>query len=62
LQEDLEKYTDHLSALYERDLEKVTNQIDYEKWKEQITNYTRVTEQFLIKFREGVMKGLTPNS
>jgi len=62
LQEDLERCTDTLSALYERDLEVVENDFDYENWKEQIINYTRVTEQFLTKFREGVVQGLTPKS
>jgi len=29
------------------------------KWKEQVTNYTRVTAGFLDRFVEGVMGGLT---
>jgi len=61
LQEDLERCTDSLSAFYERKLDLINTQKDYENWKEQITNYTRVTEQFLTKFREGVVQGLTPN-
>jgi len=62
LQQDLERCTDTLSALYERDLEHLTNLFDYDNWKEQITNYTRVTQKFLNLFREGVLHGLTPSS
>jgi len=61
LQQELESGTDHLSALYERKLEEITDHGVYEKWRESITNYTRVSKQFLEKFREGVMNGLNPN-
>jgi ariadne-1 len=63
LQEDLEKHTNKLSELYEIPLTKLKN--DYHKfvqWKEQVTNYTRVTAGFLSKFVEGVSKGLTDES
>jgi len=57
----LKKNTDNLSAFYERKLEEITDHGVYEKWRESITNYTRVSKQFLEKFREGVMNGLNPN-
>lgn len=59
LQEDLEKHTDKLSQLYETTLAKVGDYHDFIKWKEQVTNYTRVTAGFLRKFMEGVLNGLT---
>jgi len=58
LQEDLEKYTNKLSEIYERPLD--TMDVDsFKKWKEEVTNFTRVTSGFLRKFVEGVMGGLT---
>eukprot|EP01125_Pyxidicula_operculata_P012799 TRINITY_DN4210_c0_g2_i1.p2 TRINITY_DN4210_c0_g2~~TRINITY_DN4210_c0_g2_i1.p2 ORF type:complete len:515 (+),score=125.77 TRINITY_DN4210_c0_g2_i1:1636-3180(+) len=57
LQEDLEKHTNKLSELYEKDFPKDYTQ--FIKWKEEVTNYTRVTSGFLKKFVEGVMGGLT---
>jgi len=59
LQEDLEKHTETLSGLYERPLDKITDYEEFIKWKEQVTNYTRVTAGFLDRFVEGVMGGLT---
>jgi len=59
LQEDLEKHTDFLSGLYEKSLDSVTDYETFMKWKENVTNYTRVTKGFLEKFIEGVMSGLT---
>jgi ariadne-1 len=62
LQEDLEKHTNHLSELYEMPLEKLEgNYQKFMQWKEDVTNYTRVTAKFLEKFVEGVMGGLTQN-
>lgn len=62
LQEDLEKHTNHLSELYEMPLEKLQGDYhEFIKWKEDVTNYTRVTNKFLDKFVEGVMGGLTQN-
>jgi ariadne-1 len=62
LQEDLEKHTNHLSELYEMPLEKLQGDYhEFIKWKEDVTNYTRVTHKFLDKFVEGVMGGLTQN-
>lgn len=58
LQEDLEKHTDFLSKLYETPLDKMTNIQDFFKWKEQVTNYTRITKKFLDNFVAGVSAGL----
>jgi len=57
LQEDLEKHTNHLSELYENTT--VTEYSQFVKWKEQVANYTRVTQGFLKKFVDGVLGGLT---
>lgn len=57
LQEDLEKHTNHLSEIYE--LETVNTYHDFIKWKEEVTNYTRVTKKFLENFLEGTSEGLT---
>jgi ariadne-1 len=59
LQEDLEKHTNHLSELYEESLEKIPDYQDFIRWKEEVTNYTRVTKKFLDNFVEGVAGGLT---
>jgi rubrerythrin len=58
LQEDLEKHNERLSGLYETHLDKVEDYQAFMKWKEEVTNYTRVTAKFLEKFVEGVMRGL----
>eukprot|EP01104_Vermistella_antarctica_P012367 TRINITY_DN3568_c0_g1_i1.p1 TRINITY_DN3568_c0_g1~~TRINITY_DN3568_c0_g1_i1.p1 ORF type:complete len:257 (+),score=64.97 TRINITY_DN3568_c0_g1_i1:402-1172(+) len=59
LQEDLEKHTNHLSELYESPLETIKDYHTFYQWKEQVTNYTRVTKKFLANFVEGVSGGLT---
>jgi len=59
LQEDLEKHTNYLSELYERDLNSIENYHAFMKWKEEVTNYTRVTKKFLDNFLEGTAEGLT---
>jgi len=59
LQEDLEKHTNHLSTLYETPVEKIEDYHAFIKWKEQVTNYTRITKKFLDNFVEGVAGGLT---
>jgi len=59
LQEDLEKHTNHLSELYEQTLESITDYHAFMKWKEEVTNYTRVTKKFLENFLEGTAEGLT---
>jgi len=43
LQEDLEKHTNYLSEIYEKDLKLITDYQQFIKWKEEVTNYTRVT-------------------
>lgn len=58
LQEDLEKYTNHLTELYEQDERKKDYQAVF-KWKEEVTNYMRVTLKFLSNFNAGVASGLT---
>jgi len=58
LQEDLEKHTNHLSELYETTLDEIQDYHAFIKWKEEVTNYTRVTKKFLDNFLEGVMGGL----
>jgi ariadne-1 len=59
LQEDLEKHTNHLSTLYETPPDKIEDYHAFIKWKEQVTNYTRITKKFLDNFVEGVAGGLT---
>ena len=55
LQENLEKFTNHLAELCETRLEKIT---DFFRWKEEIINYTRVTTKYLTNFSHGVAGGL----
>jgi len=64
LQEDLEKHTNHLSELYEEPIEKITDYQTFIQWKENVTNYSRVTKKFLDNFSKGVASGLTesPNT
>jgi len=59
LQEDLEKHTNHLSELYETPMDKIDTYQKFIKWKEEVTNYTRVTKKFLDHFVDGVSNGLT---
>ena len=58
LQEDLEKHTEYLSSLYEKDMDEIISIEDFFIWKEEMANYTRVTASFLDKFIEGVVFGL----
>lgn len=51
LQQELEKNTEHLSELSERQLDKLDRQ--------QVVNYTRVTKKFLQNLLDGVANGLT---
>jgi len=62
LQEDLEKHTNYLSTLYETPAEKLEDYHAFMKWKEQVTNYTRITKKFLDNFVTGVSGGLTTQS
>jgi ariadne-1 len=59
LQEDLEKHTNFLSTLYETPIDKMNEYQEFMKWKEQVSNYTRITKKFLENFVEGVSGGLT---
>jgi len=59
LQEDLEKHTNHLSELYEQPLDGIPDYHSFMKWKEDVTNYARVTKKFLDNFTDGVSGGLT---
>jgi len=59
LQEDLEKHTNHLSELYELNLDSIKDYHHFMKWKEDVTNYTRITKKFLDNFLEGTAEGLT---
>jgi len=56
--QNLKKNTDHLSSLYEKSLDNIQSHDQYTEWKEEVTNYTRITKHFLNKFVEGVMDGL----
>lgn len=62
LQEDLEKHTNHLSELYEQSLDSLKNTEEFMKWKEEVTNYTRVTKKFLENFLNGTSSGLLVNN
>jgi ariadne-1 len=57
LQEDLEKHTNHLSELYEMNLDKLETYQAFMAWKENVTNYTRVSAKFLQNFIEGTTSG-----
>eukprot|EP00211_Chloroparvula_japonica_P015304 CAMPEP_0119145016 /NCGR_PEP_ID=MMETSP1310-20130426/36872_1 /TAXON_ID=464262 /ORGANISM="Genus nov. species nov., Strain RCC2339" /LENGTH=199 /DNA_ID=CAMNT_0007136805 /DNA_START=1 /DNA_END=600 /DNA_ORIENTATION=+ len=59
LQEDLEKHTEELTRLYEREVASVTCYDECMGWKEAVTNYSRVTKKFLENFIQGVAGGLT---
>jgi len=58
LQENLEKYTNSLSDLYEKHIQKIPDYHGFIAWKEDVTNYTRVTKKYLDNFVEGVCGGL----
>jgi len=57
LQEDLERYTNHMSELYE--LTKVTTYDEFIKWKESFEQYGKLTKKYLDNFLNGVAEGLT---
>lgn len=59
LQEELEKHTNQLSTLYEESLDKIADYHQFMKWKEDVTNYTRVTKKFLQNYLNGTREGLT---
>lgn len=45
LQENLEKNTNYLSELYERPVERIEDYHAFMKWKEEVANYTRVSNK-----------------
>jgi len=52
-QENLEKYTNHLTEQCEMRSSSIK---DFYRWKEEIVNYTRTTTKFLVNFSRGVAK------
>ena len=48
LQEDLEKHTNHLSELYEIPIAQLQDYHQFYQWKEEVTNYTRVTKKVSV--------------
>jgi len=59
LQEDLEKYTNRLSELYEHSASSIEDYQSFMDWKVAVTDFTRTCSNFLAKFSEGVNAGLT---
>jgi len=59
LQEDLEKYTNRLSELYEHSASSIEDYQSFMDWKVAVTDFTRTCSNFLTKFSEGVNSGLT---
>lgn len=51
-QENLEKFTNELSELYEMSFDKIEDEQALEKWKENVANYTRVSAKYLSTFVE----------
>ena len=45
LQEDLEKHTNKLSGLYEKDINELENYNSFYAWKEEVTSYTSITKK-----------------
>jgi len=52
-QENLEKYTNHLTEIFEMRVGAIK---DFFKWKEDVINYTRMTTKFLVNFSRGVAR------
>ena len=59
IQEDLERWTNHLTALFEQKIVAVT---DYQKYKEDLTNYSRVAAKYLNNFNSNYMAGSSSSS
>lgn len=51
-QEDLEKYTNELSELYEKSLDKISEEKSFGLWKEKVANHTRISAKYLKAFVE----------
>jgi len=62
VQEDLEKYTNRLSELYEHTSISIEDYQAFMDWKLAVTDFTRICDNFLTKFSEGVSQGLTTDS
>jgi len=58
LQEELEKHTENLSELYEQSIDSIVDYHKFMEWKENVTNYTRVTKRYLENYLEGTSEGL----
>jgi len=58
LQEDLEKHTNDLSTSFEEGGKLVVNYPSFMKWREEISNKTRVNSKFLQNFLNGIVEGL----
>ena len=61
LQEQLEKYSNYLSEIYEKDEQLISNYEQFKQFKEIVTTNTRITNNFLNNFVSGVANGLTCN-
>lgn len=59
LQEDVEKHTNDLSEIFERDLRDIPDYAAFIDWKEKVSNLTRVCGKFADNFSAGVERGLT---
>eukprot|EP01108_Squamamoeba_japonica_P000290 TRINITY_DN1057_c0_g1_i3.p1 TRINITY_DN1057_c0_g1~~TRINITY_DN1057_c0_g1_i3.p1 ORF type:complete len:411 (+),score=190.25 TRINITY_DN1057_c0_g1_i3:270-1502(+) len=59
LQEDVEKHTNELSEVYERELTALADYPAFIAWKERVSNLTRVCAKFVDNFCAGVARGLT---
>jgi len=55
LQQNLESNTDTLSELYETDIESQEYN-NFIKWREQVTNFTRVSKKFFDNFVDGIIR------
>eukprot|EP01126_Amoeba_proteus_P034712 TRINITY_DN3469_c0_g2_i1.p1 TRINITY_DN3469_c0_g2~~TRINITY_DN3469_c0_g2_i1.p1 ORF type:complete len:323 (-),score=44.16 TRINITY_DN3469_c0_g2_i1:875-1843(-) len=58
LQEDLEKYTNSLSELYESDISQIYSYEEFTHWRARVLSLLGVTASFMHKFIQGVVGGL----
>lgn len=59
LQEQVEKFCDHLSGLYEKPEEQLTDYQSFVQWRDNVMRYTKVAATQLENFVKGVEEGLT---
>ena len=59
LQEQVEKYCDALSGLYEKDENDLLDYQSFYAWKQEVINMTSVCQRQLKNFSQGVSSGLT---